>query len=710
MKQKLLILLLLSFTLASAKTTQDPPAGPSIGLIMYQNNYSGIFTFYAFKIKNLGTETLTHIYVDNLPVNSSNITIENELSGSTEIASLAPGEEDTVSFWGYKSFTCFDQSQAIVYATTLANTQISDLSSDDNYYEDDFTYSMSYLSFYASQNGVYADTNNNNIVDVGDVINYTYTLNFPDGGTIVGVFYTDDNAVISEPYFPTTTGIHYITQTEIDLGYVYNHSNVSAQDQCGNGYTIQLTDETYCTCPNPVAANIITPITSLLPNQVSGTVKYNLNNDACAAGSAALYRRVSTTDGANLTYSSYTNNSGQYHILIPNSGTYTTKPVSLGPNFTSEPGTTTITSSSQNQDYANNNFCLNSSTGYGDLTVSMFNTSNAVPGFNAGYYISYYNIGATTLSGTVQLTFDGTKLSFIGASTMPSNSTSNTLTWNYTDLQPFQGVGIYLGFAVGTPPTVNINNPLTFTLTGNPIAGDYNPADNTFAWTQLVKSSFDPNDKTVIEGGVIDIAQTSDYLHYITRFQNSGTANATTVVIKEILDPKLDWDTFEPISSSHPSNIQIRNQNEVTYTFSNIDLPYESANEPASHGWMAYRIKPKNNVAIGNIMSSKSDIYFDYNAPIITNTVNTQITALATADFIKSNFSVYPNPAINHIIIEAKANMESDYEIIDLNGKLLLKGQTQSLQPINISSLESGFYFLILKTNQGKANYKFIKN
>lgn len=706
MKQKLLFLLLFSFLVSFAKPMPDP-TGPAIAVIMYQSNLNPPYLFFNFKIKNIGTETLTHIYVDNLPVNSSNVTIEYNDPAVIEIASLAPGEEDTVTFWGYKQIMCFDQSQTIVYATTPANTQIQDLSSNGNYYDDAPTYSYYPVYVDGSQNGVYQDANNNNLIDVGDVINYTYTMNFSSNNISFSQF-VDDNAVIENPYNSSTTGIHYITQEEVDLGYVYNHSYLNAGDLCGNTVTIQLIDETPCVCPNPNGANITTPITTLLPNQISGTVRYNLNTDSCVTGTAAQNRRVETSDGNN-DYVSFTNNNGQYRILIPNSGTFTTMPtLNFGSNFTISPTSTVINSSSQNQNYENNNFCLSSSTGYGNLVVSMFNTSNAVPGFNAGYYISFYNDGATTLSGSVELSFDGTKLSFLGASTNPDSTTSNTLTWNYTNLQPFQGSGIYLGFAVAVPPTANINDPMYFTLQGNPIAGDYSPADNSFSWTQIIKSSFDPNDKTVIEGSIIDIAHTDNYLHYVTRFQNTGTSNAVTVTIKENLDPKLDWDTFEPIASSHTADIQIRND-KLTYTFSNIDLPSILANEPASHGWMAYRIKPKSNVVLWDVMSSQSDIYFDFNPAIVTNTVSTQVTALATSDFIKTNFTIYPNPASNYITIEAKTSIESEYEIIDLNGKSLLKGKVQNLEPINTSALQSGFYFMVIHTGQGKATYKFIK-
>ena len=448
----------------------------------------------------------------------------------------------------------------------------------------------------------------------------------------------------------------------------------------------------------------------MLPNRISGTVKFNTNNDNCATGSAFTNKRVSTTDGT-YTYTSYSNTTGDYHILIPNVGNYTTNALTnLNANFSSNPASVIVTSSGSGVDYNNTDFCIGSATNYTDLSVNMFNTNQAIPGTIATYAITYSNNGSTALSGSIQVTYDNGKLTLASASPVQNNATANTFTWNYTNLLPFEYRYINLSLNVLIPPTVNTGDLLNFTVNGNPTAGDSNIANNTFTWNQTVRSSFDPNDKTVIEGTQISLSQASNYLTYVTRFQNTGTANATTVVIKETLDSKLDWNTFEPIDSSHAANIQIRNNNEVTYTFSNIDLAYSAANESASHGWMAYRIKPKNDVVVGDIMSSASAIYFDYNSPIVTNTVSTIVTALSTNDFIKSNFSVYPNPASNYLVIKAETTSNAQYEIIDINGKQLLSDKVESLNPINISILQSGFYFLTVKTSEGKATFKFIKN
>jgi uncharacterized repeat protein (TIGR01451 family) len=709
MKQKLLFLLLSAFTICFAKPKDKTSGNPAIGIMMAANNFgSGIA--YTISIKNTGDEPLSNVYV------TSAFGPGIDFMFST-ISTLAPGEEVTNLYAFKNQPLCYDESMVMVQATVVATgLSIADLSSDPNnyynsslgtYYNDFSTISSYYIAPYGYQEGVYQDTNANSIVDVGDVVNYTYTI-FSSGtqGQV-----TDNNATIyAGPFYNgdvTFIGIHYITQAEADLGYVYNTSSILPETPCS--VPQYFNDASSCACPNPNGANIVTKLTTDLPNRISGAVQYNANNDNCATGFNFTNRRMTTTDGT-YTYSTYTDNVGYYHILIPNTGTYTTSATSeLNANFSSNPATNVLTSSGSGTEYSNTDFCIGSATNYADLRVNMLHIDEAMPGEQVNYRIYYSNTGSTNLNGSIELTFDNGKL--ISPSSLPASasSTANTLTWNYTNLLPFQTRVIYVAFNVLIPPAVNISDIIPFTVVGNPIAGDNNPANNTYSMNQIVRSSFDPNDKTVMEGASITPSQTGNYLNYLTRFQNSGTAYASTVVIKETLDPKLDWSTFEPIESSHPSNIQIKNGNEVTYTFSNIDLAYEAADEFGSHGWMAYRIKPKANIAIGDIVSSKSDIYFDYNLPIITNTATTEVVALSISDFVKGNFALYPNPAANYFVIETKTQTEAQYEIIDLNGKVLQANTVDSMKPIDISNLQSGFYFVSIKTAQGKATYKLIK-
>ncbi len=107
------------------------------------------------------------------------------------------------------------------------------------------------------------------------------------------------------------------------------------------------------------------------------------------------------------------------------------------------------------------------------------------------------------------------------------------------DLKPSETREIALTLNVNAPmetPPVNNDDRLSFTASINPIVGDEQPVDNSFALRQVVVGSFDPNDKTCLEGATIPPSAVGKYVHYLIRFENKGTAEAQNVVVKDMID------------------------------------------------------------------------------------------------------------------------------------------------------------------------------
>ena len=67
--------------------------------------------------------------------------------------------------------------------------------------------------------------------------------------------------------------------------------------------------------------------------------------------------------------------------------------------------------------------------------------------------------------------------------------------------------------------------------------------------------------------------------------------------------------------------------NKIMWEFTNILLPDSNVNEQASHGFVAYRVKPKNTLVIGDSIQNSASIYFDFNLPIKTNNEVTRVVA-----------------------------------------------------------------------------------
>jgi len=99
------------------------------------------------------------------------------------------------------------------------------------------------------------------------------------------------------------------------------------------------------------------------------------------------------------------------------------------------------------------------------------------------------------------------------------------------------------------------------------------------------------------------------------------------------------------------------------------------------------------------------------NNPTINTRVNVvEGSTLAVGTFANSEFSVYPNPAKNVLNIKSNDSITmKNASVYDLNGKLILASSIVN-DSINVDSLSTGSYILILKDNNEKEyTQKFIK-
>jgi len=76
------------------------------------------------------------------------------------------------------------------------------------------------------------------------------------------------------------------------------------------------------------------------------------------------------------------------------------------------------------------------------------------------------------------------------------------------------------------------------------------------------------------------------------------------------------------------------------------------------------------------------------------------------------NLTYYTNPVTDKLVFELSNNNTISYNIFDLSGKTILKGQSNtSNNLVDVTSLEKGIYFLqIIGENQANVTKKIIKN
>lgn len=241
---------------------------------------------------------------------------------------------------------------------------------------------------------------------------------------------------------------------------------------------------------------------------------------------------------------------------------------------------------------------------------------------------------------------------------------------------------------------------------------DYTPWNNVNTYHATVVGSFDPNYKEVSpqgSGAPGFIMSRDSILTYIVHFQNTGSWAAQKVVIKDTLDANLEMTTLKPGYATHNYEATVSENGEVTFTFNNINLPDSASQPEASQGLVMYSIHLKPNLAEGTQIHNSASIYFDYNAPVLTNTTTNTIDNILSVHEVTSifDFTLFPNPtnALVAVAVNTDNGGEATLNVHNVLGQnmqsqnvLLKKGK--NVLHADISELPSGLYFVELKQGQ----------
>lgn len=439
-------------------------------------------------------------------------------------------------------------------------------------------------------------------------------------------------------------------------------------------------------------------------NTITGILNFDADNNGCTATDSFIpFASVQINDGTTTGYSYNLN--GTYNFYTTG-GTFTVSPRFENDWFTATPAT--VTFADNNNHTATQNFCVVPNGVHNDVEVVVVPIGAAQPGFEAAYKIIYKNKGNQILNGGVNFMYDGTVLTHVSASPVESSSATGNLSWNYTNLMPFESREIYISFTVNSPqetPAINIDDILSYTAVITPLTGDEVPGDNSFTLNQVVTGSYDPNDIICLEGESVHPDKIGEYLHYNINFENTGTAAASFIAVKDVIDvEEFDISTLQILSASHPMEARITN-NKAEFYFNNINL---AAN--GGKGNVVFKIKTRNTLAVNSSVTQAANIYFDYNLPVGTNDAVTTFNVLNKNEFVKdTDVVMYPNPTSSVSIIKASANIES-VQLYDVQGRLLETfGVTDSNVALNLSGRANGIYFVKIRTQKGISTQKIIK-
>ncbi|OAB79629.1 DUF7619 domain-containing protein [Cochleicola gelatinilyticus] len=446
-------------------------------------------------------------------------------------------------------------------------------------------------------------------------------------------------------------------------------------------------------------------------NSVTGTVLFDFNLNNCDAGDYPVANaNIELTNGI-VTYQTLTTADGMYSLFVPEEGTYAVSVLdaSLPDDYTAMPvSETVVLSGSGNTEIVD--FCASTSNVYNDLSISMIPLAEARPGFDSDYLLTYENLGTNIQSGEVNVQFNDARQSFLDAIPSETSSTPDMFTFQYEDLLPFEQRTITITMQNFPPPTNNAGDLLVFNAEVSPMANDANPEDNTTIFEQIIINSYDPNDKQVTQGTEILEEEVGDYLDYVVRFQNTGTASAINVVITDTLSNNLNWNTIRTLSASHDYRVEIVDGNAVSFIFEDINLPAEQDDPEGSNGYIAFKVRSSETLQLGDVVENTANIYFDFNEPIITNTVSTEVVAPLSVDefSLEVAITIYPNPASEKLFIVTSEGVSVEniivYSVVGAQVK------TTSEATLDISNFSEGIYFVEITTNQGGVTKKIVKD
>ncbi|MBC8173286.1 MAG: T9SS type A sorting domain-containing protein, partial [Chitinophagales bacterium] len=342
--------------------------------------------------------------------------------------------------------------------------------------------------------------------------------------------------------------------------------------------------------------------------------------------------------------------------------------------------------------------------------------SGIAPGFDTHCYVHVENKGSESIEeGTISLTHPE-ELTLTETYPAYTSYADNTIIWNYSDLVVFDLQSVHAYFTADETTEVGID--LQYSAIVEPLATDINTIDNYDTVQITTVSSLDPNHKLVFpngegEDGLIDA--TTSTLEYQIDFQNTGTAEAHFIIIRDTLDNNLDAQSIQMLAASHNYVLEIEGTNILKWIFNDIFLPDSTSDPAGSMGQLKFKINIKDGTDVGTTIENAAAIYFDYNPPVITNTTRSTLTIFEYIPDYADEMEIvlFPNPASEILSIQFPYPLQKDvvYTISDVTGKIITEQtitKNNTSQILDISFLAQGIYqFNIIESGQLLSSRKF---
>lgn len=521
--------------------------------------------------------------------------------------------------------------------------------------------------------------------------------------------------IIKETYSATNVSYYFNTTLPAGINALGNHTLSVQSSQL---YNSSLAIFNYsCT----LISSPCTRISGLIYNDCNTNCIFDSgDNGISTVALVSVYQTIGS-------YSStiWADANGQFSCYLPNSANpYYITSYSIVPTATAcSNATITLPPSA-----SNNTLSFGyQSPNYNDPGVAITQIGNAVP---AGLVLFKLSFGTTSNVSCTGFSVNPGKVKVVLSniftySSMPygdpaptsivSGPSGDTLIWNISDFNSIPSSNTYY-FNATVSSTVTTGFSYTINAYVNSVFDNYaGNNQSVFPWS--IGYPCDPNDKLCYAQGVQpngDIPFGVQDLYYTVNFQNVGTAPAIDVKTVDTMDVNLDLSTLQILQSSFLPQLQVDNASrQVIFYFQNINLLDSNTNEPASHGFVKYKIKLKTGVPVNTTIKNRAHNYFDFQPPVPTNQTKNKLVSVTGINENENSNAVFiaPNPVSDKLTISAKEIIQT-VSVFNNLGQVVLKQEVNSNHTqLDLSSLSSSIYFVTIQFKDGsQMTKKVVKN
>lgn len=399
----------------------------------------------------------------------------------------------------------------------------------------------------------------------------------------------------------------------------------------------------------------------------------------------------------------YTDHLGRFRVTAVDTGTTTIAPEPAPYYSFAPPSHAAVLPELLQQVDSLNDFAMQADGLVTDLGV----TSTPVGVFRhlwqTHYRITYKDLGTTSVADPVLRFIVDPGLTYESASTPPTAINGDTLIWQLPALAPYEE-GSILVF-VSVPLSTPLGTELFSTALIGPEDGDADLSNNSATWPVFAVQSADPNDMLVDreEVQLAELEPLPPFLDYIIRFQNTGTDTAFQVRIENTVPVNADRSSFELVCSSHPVDVEyLPYVDRFKFTFPGILLPDSGVNEAASHGFLRYRMRPKNALLVGDSVLNAAAIYFDHNLPVRTNTAWTVVENSVGLDARPiTSVRLLPNPSSGLCRVDAGNARHGAITVYDAFGRPVARMPYTGACWLDLTGEAPGVYIVRLELDEG---------